>query len=77
MKIAFVSPFPPSQVTLNEYGYHLIKSFVGKQDVERVCVLTNHLEDNHEYIRYAQEGIEIIPCFHKPSLSPHFPNLRS
>jgi glycosyltransferase involved in cell wall biosynthesis len=63
MKIAFVSPYPPSQVTLNEYGYHLIRSFVGKPDVEKIYVLTNHLEDNSEYRRYAMDGIDLIPCW--------------
>ena len=63
MKIAFVSPYPPSQVTLNEYGYHLIRSFVGKPDVDKVYVLTNHLEDNSQYSRYEMEGIDLIPCW--------------
>jgi glycosyltransferase involved in cell wall biosynthesis len=63
MKIAFVSPFPPSQVTLNEYGYHLIRSFVGKPEVEKIHVLTNHLDDNQAYGRYAMAGIDIIPCW--------------
>ncbi len=63
MTIAFVSPYPPSQVTLNEYGYHLIRSFAGKHDVEKIYVLTNHLEDNSAYSRYAMEGIELIPCW--------------
>ena len=26
-KIAIVSALPPSKVTLNEYGYHLVKAF--------------------------------------------------
>jgi glycosyltransferase involved in cell wall biosynthesis len=63
MKIAFISPYPPSQVTLNEYGYHLIRSFIGKPDVEEIYVLTNHLEENSEYERYDTEGIVIIPCW--------------
>jgi glycosyltransferase involved in cell wall biosynthesis len=63
MNIAFVSPYPPSQVTLNEYGYHLIRSFAGKQEVENIYVLTNQLEDNSSYSRYAMDGIEIIPCW--------------
>mgnify|MGYP000866599538 CR=1 FL=1 len=63
MKIAFVSPYPPSMVTLNEYGYHLIRSFVGKPDVEKIYVLTNHLEDDSKYSQYAMEGIELIPCW--------------
>ncbi len=60
MKIAFVSPYPPSQVTLNEYGYHLIRSFIAKPGVDEIYVLTNHLKDNSQYSRYAAEGIEII-----------------
>jgi len=69
MKIAFVSPYPPSQVTLNEYGYHLIRSFVGKPEVEKIYVLTNHLDDNSQYSRYAMDGIEIIPCWTFNSLN--------
>jgi len=68
MKIAFVSPYPPSKVTLNEYGYHLIRSFLGKPEVEQIYVLTNHLEDNSQYSQYAQEGIELIPCWKFNSL---------
>jgi glycosyltransferase involved in cell wall biosynthesis len=64
MKIAFVSPYPPSQVTLNEYGYHLIKSFVDKPEVEEINVLTNHLPDNQAYDKYAIEGINLIPSWH-------------
>ena len=63
MKIAFISPYPPSQVTLNEYGYHLIRSFVGKSEVENIYILTNHLKDNSEYNRYDMEGIEIVPSW--------------
>ncbi len=63
MKIAFVSPYPPSQVTLNEYGYHLIRSFAGKPEVEKIYVLTNHLDDNSQYSRYAMDGINIVPCW--------------
>ncbi len=63
MKIAFVSPYPPSQVTLNEYGYHLINSFLGKPEVEKIYVLTNYLDDNSQYNKYAQKGIDLIPCW--------------
>ena len=63
MKIAFISPFPPSQVTLNEYGYHLIRSFVGKPNIEKIFVLTNNLEDNSRYAKYSTQGIDLIPCW--------------
>jgi glycosyltransferase involved in cell wall biosynthesis len=63
MKIAFVSPFPPSMVTLNEYGYHLIKSFIDKPEVEKVFVLTNHINNDSEYARFEGETLKIIPCW--------------
>ena len=63
MKIAFISPYPPSLVTLNEYGYHLIRSFVGKADIDAIYVLTNHLDDDSRYSQYAMDGLEIIPCW--------------
>lgn len=63
MKLAFITPYPPSQVTLNEYGYHLTRSFLGKKEVDQIIILTNNLEDNSEYSRYATNGLEIIPCW--------------
>ncbi|MGR3811925.1 glycosyltransferase [Jiulongibacter sp. NS-SX5] len=63
MRLAFVSPFPPSKVTLNEYGYHFIKSFIGKPGVDEIIILTNHLEDNSAYEEYDMRGIKIIPCW--------------
>lgn len=36
---------------------------MGKTEVEKIYVLTNHLEDNSQYSRYAMDGIEIIPCW--------------
>ena len=68
MKIAFVSPYPPSQVTLNEYGYHLIRSFIGKPEVEEIHILTNNLKNNNEYQKYATEGITIHPCWNFNSI---------
>ena len=68
MKLAFISPYPPSQVTLNEYGYHLIKSFPQKKEIEKIYVLTDKLADNSQYSRYAEEGIALIPCWKFNSL---------
>ncbi len=63
MKIAFISPYPPSQVTLNEYGSHLIKGFLGKPEVSKLFVLTNHLSDDSLYQDNTLDGIQIIPCW--------------
>ncbi|KGO81630.1 glycosyl transferase family 1 [Flavobacterium beibuense F44-8] len=41
MKIAVVTSFPPSKVTLNEYGYHLVKNFVNKNDITELLLLTD------------------------------------
>ncbi|OCB78469.1 glycosyltransferase [Flavobacterium crassostreae] len=41
MKIAIITAFPPSKVTLNEYGYHLVKNFVQKNEVSEVVLLTD------------------------------------
>lgn len=76
MKIAFVSPFPPSKVTLNEYGFHLIKGFKDKQEVSEIVVLTNHLDDNKDYGQYPIEGVKLVPCWKFDSLFS-FLNIRS
>lgn len=68
MKIAFISPYPPSMITLNEYGYHLVRSFIGKPEVEKIFVLTNNLPDNNAYNKYADEYIEIVPCWNFNSI---------
>jgi glycosyltransferase involved in cell wall biosynthesis len=39
MKIAVVTAFPPSKVTLNEYGYHLVKNFVKKDTISSLVII--------------------------------------
>ncbi|ENG5660334.1 glycosyltransferase family 4 protein [Flavobacterium psychrophilum] len=41
MKIAIVTAFPPSKVTLNEYGYHLVKNFVKKEAVSSLVIISD------------------------------------
>jgi glycosyltransferase involved in cell wall biosynthesis len=41
MKIAVITAFPPSKVTLNEYGYHLVKNFAKKNEVSEVVILSD------------------------------------
>jgi glycosyltransferase involved in cell wall biosynthesis len=50
MKIAIVSPYPPSQTTLNEYGYHLVKHFNDHSNVDEIVVLTDKLENGEKYL---------------------------
>lgn len=41
MKIAIVSAFPPSKVTLNEYAYHLVKNMVQNPVVSEIKVYSD------------------------------------
>lgn len=41
MKLALVTAFPPSKVTLNEYGYHLAKNFARKEEIEELILITD------------------------------------
>ncbi len=68
MKLSFISPYPPSRVTLNEYGYHLINSFVGKKEIDSIEVMTNVLEDNTDYEKYNDQNLEILPVWKFNSL---------
>ncbi|MDY0781504.1 glycosyltransferase [Tenacibaculum sp. IB213877] len=58
MKLAIVTAFPPSKVTLNEYGYHLVKHFRLKEKVEEIILITDKtVEDKH--LDYEGEGCKI------------------
>ncbi|NNE03159.1 MAG: glycosyltransferase [Eudoraea sp.] len=41
MKLAIVTAYPPSKVTLTEYGYHLVKHFRQNNDVSEIVLITD------------------------------------
>lgn len=41
MKLAIVTAYPPSKVTLNEYAFHLVKHFRQKEDITELILLTD------------------------------------
>ena len=41
MKLAIVTAYPPSKVTLNEYAYHLVKHFRQKEQITELVLLTD------------------------------------
>lgn len=45
-KIALVSAFPPSQNSLNEYGYHLARSFAEREDVSEVVIIADRQSES-------------------------------
>ncbi|MGB3776324.1 MAG: glycosyltransferase, partial [Leeuwenhoekiella sp.] len=48
MKLALVTAFPPSKVTLNEYGYHLAKNFAQNEEVDELILITDHTDEEKE-----------------------------
>ncbi len=64
MKIALVSPYPPSKVTLTEYAYYLVKHMDQNADIKEIIILTDHLEDNDEYVlEDSLIKVKIVPCW--------------
>ncbi|KGL63829.1 glycosyltransferase [Polaribacter sp. Hel1_85] len=58
MKLAIVTAYPPSKVTLNEYAYHLVKSFRLKEKVTELILLTDETPGEKD-IQFEQDGCKI------------------
>ena len=48
MKLALVTAFPPSKVTLNEYGYHLAKHFAQNEEIDELILITDHTKEKKQ-----------------------------
>ncbi|PPK95036.1 glycosyltransferase involved in cell wall biosynthesis [Nonlabens xylanidelens] len=64
MKLAIVTAYPPSKVTLNEYAYHLVKHFRQHQEVSELVLLTDDLAAE-AVIDFKEEGCKVTvkPCW--------------
>lgn len=64
MKLAIVTAYPPSKLTLNEYAYHLIKHFRMQERVTEVVVLTDKTVEAST-VAASEEGcaMRIVPCW--------------
>jgi glycosyltransferase involved in cell wall biosynthesis len=58
MKLAIVTAYPPSKVTLNEYAYHLVKHFRQKKDITELVLLTDKTEGAKD-ISFTENGCKI------------------
>jgi glycosyltransferase involved in cell wall biosynthesis len=63
MKIAVVTAFPPSKVTLNEYGYHLVKNFVQKDEVAELVLMCDKTEAPKQLDFENNNKIKINECW--------------
>ncbi|WP_418638016.1 glycosyltransferase [Winogradskyella sp.] len=58
MKLAIVTAYPPSKVTLNEYAYHLVKQFRQKEAVTELILLTDRTEGAKD-VEFTEDGCKI------------------
>ena len=58
MKLAIVTAYPPSKVTLNEYAYHLVKYFRQHVEVSEVVLLTDIAPKDAD-IHFEEKGCTI------------------
>ncbi len=58
MKLAIVTAYPPSKVTLTEYGYHLVKHFRLQEEVSEIILITDKTEASKD-LKFEEEGCPI------------------
>jgi len=58
MKLAVITAYPPSKVTLNEYAYHLVKQFRLNKDVTELVLLTDKTKAAKD-LEFEGEGCKI------------------
>ncbi|MDO6738192.1 glycosyltransferase [Wenyingzhuangia sp. 2_MG-2023] len=58
MKLAIVTSYPPSKVTLNEYAYHLVKHFRQKEQITEIVLLTDKTPEAKD-ITFEEQGCTI------------------
>lgn len=58
MKLAIVTAYPPSKITLTEYAYHLVKHFRLQSDVDEIILITDRTEGQKD-ISFEEGGCKI------------------
>ncbi|MDO6470658.1 glycosyltransferase [Maribacter sp. 1_MG-2023] len=58
MRLAIVTAYPPSKVTLTEYGYHLVKHFRLQKEVTEIVLITDKTEAAKD-LDFNEEGCKI------------------
>ncbi|WP_300021998.1 glycosyltransferase [uncultured Maribacter sp.] len=58
MKLAIVTAYPPSKVTLTEYGYYLVKHFRLQEEVTELILITDRT-DGPKDLNFEGEGCKI------------------
>ena len=58
MKLAIVTAYPPSKVTLNEYAYHLVRQFRTHEEVTELVLLTDKTEGAKD-LQFTENGCKV------------------
>ncbi len=58
MKLAIVTAYPPSKVTLTEYGYHLVKHFRLQEEVDEIVLITDRTAEEKN-LSFEEKGCKI------------------
>ncbi len=58
MKLAIVTAYPPSKVTLTEYGYHLVKHFRLQDQVSEIILITDKTKEEKD-LAFEEQGCKI------------------
>jgi glycosyltransferase involved in cell wall biosynthesis len=72
MKVAVVTAFPPSKVTLNEYGYHLVKNFVQNDEVSELILMSDKTNEPKQLDFDKKEKIKVKECWKFNSYTTFF-----
>ena len=63
MVVGIVTSFPPSKVTLNEYGYHLVKNFASNIRISKVIVFCDKTEEKKKLDFPYADKVVIEECW--------------
>lgn len=58
MKLAIVTAYPPSKVTLNEYAFHLVKHFRQKDQITEIVLLTDKTQEEKN-LSFTEDGCKV------------------
>ncbi|MGL5112756.1 MAG: glycosyltransferase [Flavobacterium sp.] len=72
MKLAIVTAYPPSKVTLNEYGYHLVKNFVQHEEVSELFLLSDETDQEKQLDFDKHEKVKVEDCWNFNSYRSFF-----
>lgn len=58
MRLAIVTAYPPSKVTLTEYGYYLVKHFRLQEEVTELILITDRTKEPKD-LNFSEDGCKI------------------